>query len=85
METTINNATDVDCRKTLNDVYDLTDDGRASATFLTKFLARAVVPTLTALQAPITSPTRAGRSIVTAWRSYEREIDALITAAGLAA
>lgn len=66
-------------------VYQLTDAGRAQATFLTKLVSRAVVPTLTALDGT-SAPAKGGRApIVTAWRAYEHQLDTLIAATGLAA
>lgn len=66
-------------------VYQLTDHGRTIATFLTKLVARAVVPTLTELEASESPPGRARSPIVLAWRRYEHELDGVLARAGLAA
>jgi hypothetical protein len=66
-------------------VYQLTEYGRATATFLTKLVARAIVPTLTEFDTSPGPPRQARRPIVTAWRRYEHELDALIASTGLAA
>jgi hypothetical protein len=66
-------------------LYRVTRRGRALATFLTKLEARVVVPVLSELDA-LPNPCRpASRPIVSAWRSYERELDSLISDAHLAA
>lgn len=65
-------------------VCQLTDTGRALATFLTKLVARAVLSTLTELQTPPTASTGHQSSVVTAWRRYEHELDTLIATNGLA-
>jgi hypothetical protein len=64
-------------------LYRLTPHGRAIACFLTKLIARVVVPVLTELED--TARPTAPRSIVTAWRNYERQIHDHIQAAGIAA
>lgn len=66
-------------------LYRVTPRGRAIACFLTKVSARVVVPALTALDAPIAPGRGTPRPIVTAWRNYERELDALLAAANIAA
>jgi hypothetical protein len=68
-----------------HNVYQLTEHGRTTATFLTKLVSRAVVPTLTELQDPQKPPPGTDRPIVTAWRRYEHEVDALLRVTGLAA
>jgi hypothetical protein len=64
-------------------IYRLTPHGRATACFLTKVVARVVVPVLTELEdtARPTSP----RPIVAAWRNYERQVHDHIRASGIAA
>jgi hypothetical protein len=64
-------------------VYRLTPYGRHTACFLTKVVARVVVPTLTQLEntaRPITPPP-----ILSAWRNYERAVHQHIAASGIAA
>lgn len=64
-------------------VYRLTPYGQALACFLTKVVARVVVPTLTELED--TARPATPRPIVSAWRSYERAVEDHITASGIAA
>lgn len=66
-------------------LYRVTPHGRAVATFLTKVAARVVVPGLTALEVPASPRAPASRPIVTAWRAWQRELDAFIREAGMAA
>lgn len=66
-------------------VYQLTDHGRTIATFLTKLVSRALVPTLTELEVAESPPGSARSPIVLAWRRYEHELDAVLGRAGLAA
>jgi hypothetical protein len=47
------------------------------ATFLTKLAARVIIPALTDLDDTRPQPP-APRPLTTAWRAYERELDALI-------
>jgi hypothetical protein len=63
--------------------YHVTDHGRAIATLFTKLAARVVVPALTDLETPAQPP--GPRPLTTAWRAYERELNTIIRAAGLAA
>jgi hypothetical protein len=65
--------------------YRLTPQGRRIASFFTKLAARVVVPALTALEAAPRPRAPAPRPLVNAWRAYEREVEALIAASGLAA
>jgi hypothetical protein len=65
-------------------LYRVTPHGRAVATFLTKVSARIVVPGLTELEAPASPRAPAPRPIVTAWRAWQRELDAFIRDAGIA-
>jgi hypothetical protein len=65
--------------------YRLTARGRRIASFLTKLAARVVVPALTELEVAVRPRPPAPRPLVSAWRAYEREVEALITASGLAA
>lgn len=55
------------------------------ATTMTKLYARVVVPALSGLDADLAPPGGQRRPIVTAWRNYERELDRLIAASGIAA
>ena len=64
-------------------LYRVTPHGRAVATFLTKVAARIVVPGLTELEAPASPRSPAPRPIVTAWRAWQRELDAFIRDAGI--
>jgi hypothetical protein len=57
--------------------YRITAHGRAMATFLTKLAARVIIPALTDLDDTRPKPP-APRPLTTAWRAYERELDALI-------
>jgi DNA-binding PadR family transcriptional regulator len=66
-------------------LYRVTARGRALACFLTKLSARVVVPVLAELEAPLSPPRATPRPIVTAWRSYDTELQALLRAASLAA
>jgi hypothetical protein len=66
-------------------LYRITERGRATATFFTNLAARVVVPTLSELEAPLTPHSPVPRALVSAWRNWERELDALIAHAGLAA
>jgi len=66
-------------------LYRITERGRANATFFTKLAARVVVPTLSELEAPLTPQSPVPRTLLSAWRNWERELDALIAHAGLAA
>jgi len=66
-------------------LYQVTRRGRALASFLTKLQARVVVPVLSELDALPYPRSPATRPIVSAWRSYERELDTLLTDAQLAA
>jgi hypothetical protein len=65
--------------------YRLTPHGRAMASFFTKLAARVVVPTLTELEASIRPRAPTPRPVITAWRRYEREVEALIGRSALAA
>lgn len=65
--------------------YQITAHGRRIATLFTKLAARVVVPTLTALEDPARPQTSAPRPLIAAWRTYERELDALLHAARIAA
>jgi hypothetical protein len=65
--------------------YRITAYGRATATFLTKLNARAVVPALTDLEAPSAPPPPQPRPLTTAWRAYNRQLDTLIANSGLPA
>jgi hypothetical protein len=65
--------------------YQITTQGRQLATFFTTLGARIVVPTLTDLAAQPRPRAPAPRPLTTAWRSYERELDRMITHAHLAA
>lgn len=65
--------------------YRLTPYGRSIASLLTKVASRVVVPTLTELQAAAGPEASMPRPVVTAWRRYEREVESLIAAAGIAA
>jgi hypothetical protein len=60
--------------------YRVTPHGRTMATFLTKLAARIIVPALTDLESPARPQSPAPRPLTTAWRAYERELDALINA-----
>ena len=66
-------------------VYQVTPYGRSIACLLTKLAARVVVPVLTELDLAGRPHASAPRPVINAWRAYEREINALIAAAGLAA
>lgn len=59
--------------------YRITPHGRAMATFLTKLAQRVIIPALTDLDDSRPQPP-APRALTTAWRAYERELDALIAA-----
>lgn len=65
--------------------YQLTRQGRAMATTLTKLHARVVVPALSGLEADMDPPGGVHRPIVVAWRHYEAELDRLIRAGAIAA
>jgi hypothetical protein len=65
--------------------YRLTAHGRTIACFFTKVASRIVVPTLTELEAAARPHPPVPRPVVTAWRHYEREVESLIAAAGIAA
>jgi predicted MarR family transcription regulator len=65
--------------------YRLTPEGRRIACFFTKLAARVVVPALTELEAAARPRAPAPRALVGAWRAYEREVEALIAASGVAA
>lgn len=65
-------------------IYRVTQRGRALATFLTKVSARAVMPVLGELD-QLPSPKAVPRPIVTAWRAYDKELNALLSAAHIAA
>jgi hypothetical protein len=65
--------------------YRLTTQGRRIACLFTKLAARVVVPALTELEAAARPRPPAPRPLVTAWRAYEREVEALLTRSGLAA
>jgi hypothetical protein len=58
--------------------YRVTPQGRAVACFLTKLHAHVVVPVLTDLDDICRPSPTTPRPIVSAWRQYERELDALI-------
>lgn len=66
-------------------VYRVTPKGRRFACLLTKVVARVVVPTLTELEAAARPKPPNPRPIVTAWRNYEREVEALLRASAIAA
>ena len=59
--------------------YRVTARGRSLATFLTTLAARVIIPALTDLDIVRPTPPVPG-ALTTAWRAYERELDALITA-----
>ena len=63
--------------------YRVTDHGRRIATLFTKLAARIVVPALTDLERP--AQPAGPRSLTSAWRAYEHELQTLIRTAGLAA
>jgi hypothetical protein len=65
--------------------YRLTAHGRRIACLFTKLAARVVIPTLTELEAAARPRAPAPRPLVSAWRAYEREVEGLIAASGLAA
>lgn len=66
-------------------LYRVTARGRAMACFLTKLQARVVVPVLSELD-HLPNPRGSNpRPIVSAWRVYARELDALVAGAQLAA
>jgi len=79
------------CRKGLlaRDVgtnrYRTTNHGRAIAGLFTRLAARVVVPALTQLLAPAKPPRGTPAPLVTAWRSYEHELNKLIDHHALAA
>jgi hypothetical protein len=66
-------------------IYRLTPYGRRIACFFTKLSARVVVPALTDLEAAIRPRAPAPRPLTSAWRSYERELEALVQRSGIAA
>jgi hypothetical protein len=66
-------------------LYRVTDHGRAVATLLTKVAARIVVPALSELETPLSPSGPAPRPMVAAWRTWQRELDAYIAAANIAA
>jgi hypothetical protein len=59
--------------------YRVTRRGRTVATFLIVLAARVVIPALTELD-DCRPPPPAPRTLTSAWRAYERELDALIAA-----
>lgn len=65
--------------------YRVTSEGRRVASFFTKLTARVVVPVLTELETQPRPRAPAPPPIVLAWRDYERELERLIAASGLAA
>jgi hypothetical protein len=65
--------------------YQITSYGRATATFLTKLASRAVIPALTDLDNTTRPPPPQPRPLTTAWRAYDKQIDALIARCGLPA
>lgn len=65
--------------------YRVTERGRALATFLTKVHARVLVPVLAELDALPDPRAPVPRTVTTAWRAYERELQALIGSSRLAA
>jgi hypothetical protein len=58
--------------------YRVTPHGRRMATFLTKLATRVVVPVLTQLGADLRPPTMTPQPLRDAWRTYERNLDALV-------
>lgn len=58
--------------------YQVTARGRAIATFLTRLVARVVVPVLSDLDDMARPARRASPPIITAWRAYDRELRHLI-------
>lgn len=65
--------------------YRVTAHGRRIACFFTKLAARVVDPVLTELEEPPRPHPPTPRPVVAAWRAYERELEHLIAASGLAA
>lgn len=63
--------------------YRVTAQGRTVATFLTKLAGRIIIPALTDLD-PTRPQPPAPRPLTTAWREYERQLDALINASMVA-
>jgi hypothetical protein len=59
--------------------YRVTPHGRRLAIFLTTLAARVIIPALTDLDDLRPTPP-APRALTTAWRAYQREIDALLSA-----
>jgi hypothetical protein len=59
--------------------YRITPQGRTIATFLTRLAARVIIPALTDLEDATRPQSPAPRPLTTAWRAYERQLDALIT------
>lgn len=72
-------------RLTGTNTYQVTPYGRATATFLTKLAARAVIPALTDLEEPSRPPPRQPRPLTSAWRAYDQQLRQLIATAGLPA
>lgn len=65
-------------------LYRVTARGRQIATLFTKTESRVLVPALTALEEPAVPSSPAGLEVINAWRHYEKELNLLIEAAGLA-
>ncbi|MDP9441043.1 MAG: hypothetical protein M3P34_02430 [Actinomycetota bacterium] len=63
--------------------YRVTPEGRRIACFFTKLATRVVVPVLTELEINTRPRAPAPRPVIAAWRTYEREVEALITASGV--
>ena len=63
----------------------ITPRGRRFACFLTKVQARVVLPGLTELEATARPRPPTPRPLAAAWRSYEREVEALIAVARISA
>ena len=65
--------------------YELTDHGRKIAVFFTKTYTRILNPSLAELDPSLPDEIAQRSPLARAWRSYERALDARITAAQLAA
>ncbi len=65
--------------------YRTTHHGRAIASLFTRLGARVVVPTLTQLLTPAKPPRGTPAAVVTAWRTYDHELNKLLQHQRLAA
>ncbi len=61
--------------------YRVTPQGRAIACLFTRIATRVFLPALADLESLVSPPPQSCRPLTLAWRSYERELDVMITTA----